>query len=242
MSTSVIPQLRRDDPLGLGHALAACLKSSIVAGELGAGDRVPSEAQLGRTYDVSRTVVREAVSQLKAEGLVETFQGRGSFVASAGPARSESNTEPLIVDLSVSRSARDIMELRRGFEPESAALAAGRRTDSDLVRIDAALADLENAIETGTSTIAADFAVHRAIATASGNPLVLSLISALGTQGVLLQRASLHDDVDVVSDQHGNLLRFEHRQIRDAVARGDAEGARATMFSHLSRSLGSIHD
>lgn len=73
--------LRRDDPRGLAHAVAARLRTAIADGALTPGAKVPSEAQLSRGYEVSRTVVREAVSQLRAEGLVETFQGRGSFIA-----------------------------------------------------------------------------------------------------------------------------------------------------------------
>ncbi len=241
MNEKAKSSLRRDDPRGLSHALAVRLKSAIAAGDLASGDRVPSEAELGRTYDVSRTVVREAVSQLRAEGLVETYQGRGSYIATSNSAAPTKASQPLMVDLSVSRSARDIMELRRGVEPESAALAASRRCDADLISIDRALADFEHAVDTQSSTIAADFALHCAIAMASGNPLIVSLISALGTEAVLLQRASLHEEVDVSAARHGELLRFEHRQIRDAVARGDAEAARAAMFSHLSRSLASIH-
>ncbi len=232
--------LRRDDPRGLSHALAVRLKSDIAAGHLVSGDQVPSEAELGRTYGVSRTVVREAVSQLRAEGLVETFHGRGSYIAAASALPKASSGEPFTVDLSVSHSARDMMELRRGIETEAAALAARRHSPSDIMSIDRALTDFDDAVAAHSSTIAADFAIHLGIAVASGNPLIISLISALGSQSVLLQRASLHDDVDVTSREHGQLLQYEHRQIRNAIARGDVEGARSAMFSHLARSLSGI--
>ena len=234
-------RLRRDGPRGLSHSLAVRLKSEIAAGNLAAGDRVPSEAELGRTYEVSRTVVREAVSQLRAEGLVETFQGRGSFIAAAGPmAGRGDDAESFTLDLSASRSARDVMELRLGLETQAAVLAAQRHRAIDLTGIDRALADFEHAVATRNSTIAADFAIHRAVAVASGNSLIVEIISALGSQSVLLQRASLDEETDVMSLEHGELLRHEHRQIRDAIARGDSEGARAAMFTHLARSIAAL--
>lgn len=241
MDDNVGSRLRRDDPRGLSHALAVRLKADVAAGNLVPGDQVPSEAELGRTYSVSRTVVREAVSQLRAEGLVETFQGRGSFIAAAS-SFSPMAEGPFTVDLSISHSAQDLMELRRGVETEAAALAAVRHSPVDITSIDRALADFEDAVAQRRSTIAADFDIHLGVAMASGNPLVVSLMSALGSQAVLRQRASLHEDMDVVSEQHGRLLQYEHRQIRDAIARGDAEGARAAMFSHLARSLAGINE
>ncbi len=242
MNENTGSHLRRDDPRGLSHALAVKLKADVAAGNLIPGDRVPSEAELGRTYGVSRTVVREAVSQLRAEGLVETFQGRGSFIAAARAFSLAASDGAFAVDLSVSHSAQDLMELRRGVETEAAALAALHHSPADIAGIDRALADFDHAVAQRSSTISADFEIHLGVAMASGNPLIVSLMSALGSRAVLLQRASLHDEMDVVSEQHGLLLQHEHRQIRDAIARGDAEGARAAMFSHLARSLAGINE
>ena len=64
----------------LAQRVVAGLKDKILAGDLPPGRKLPSEAELIEEFGVSRTVVREAVSRLQAEGLVETFQGRGSFV------------------------------------------------------------------------------------------------------------------------------------------------------------------
>ena len=64
----------------LAQRVVAGLKDKILTGDLPPGRKLPSEAELIDEYQVSRTVVREAVTRLRAEGLVETFQGRGSFV------------------------------------------------------------------------------------------------------------------------------------------------------------------
>ena len=229
--------LRRDDPRGLAHAVAARLRTAIADGALTPGAKVPSEAQLSRGYEVSRTVVREAVSQLRAEGLVETFQGRGSFVAAAPGARGGRADGGIV--LPVRRSARDVMELRLAIECEAAALAARRRTRAQIEVLDRALADLRQAVRTGGGVVGPDWAIHMAVAVASGNPLLIGVMESLGAQSVLRHRASV-DDVDLVDPEHGALLVHEHAAIRDAVERGDADAARSAVRVHLGRSLASL--
>src|SRR5688500_11459188 len=106
------------------HVVAG-LKDKILSGELAPGAKLPSEAELVEEYAVSRTVVREAVSRLQAEGLVETFQGRGSFVLAVPEPSS------FTLETSAIRSHRDalaMVDFRIGVETEAAALAAGRVT------------------------------------------------------------------------------------------------------------------
>lgn len=229
--------LGRDDPRGLAHAVAARLRSAIADGVLAPGARVPSEAQLSQGYEVSRTVVREAVSQLRAEGLVETFQGRGSFIAAAPGARGGRADSGIV--LPVRRSARDVMELRLAIECEAAALAARRRTRAQIEVLDRALADLRQAVRTGGGVVGPDWAIHMAVAVASGNPLLIGVMESLGAQSVLRHRASV-DDIDLVDPEHGALLVHEHAAIRDAVERGDADAARSAVRVHLGRSLASL--
>lgn len=229
--------LGRDDPRGLAHAVAARLRSAIADGVLAPGARVPSEAQLSQGYEVSRTVVREAVSQLRAEGLVETFQGRGSFIAATPGARGGRADGGIV--LPVRRSARDVMELRLAIECEAAALAARRRTRAQIEVLDRALADLRQAVRTGGGVVGPDWAIHMAVAVASGNPLLIGVMESLGAQSVLRHRASV-DDVDLVDPEHGALLVHEHAAIRDAVERGDADAARSAVRVHLGRSLASL--
>lgn len=229
--------LGRDDPRGLAHAVAARLRSAIADGVLAPGARVPSEAQLSQGYEVSRTVVREAVSQLRAEGLVETFQGRGSFIAATPGARGGRADGGIV--LPVRRSARDVMELRLAIECEAAALAARRRTRAQIEVLDRALADLRQAVRTGGGAVGPDWAIHMAVAVASGNPLLIGVMESLGAQSVLRHRASV-DDVGLADPEHGALLVHEHAAIRDAVERGDADAARSAMRVHLGRSLASL--
>ena len=107
----------------LAQRVVAGLKGKILAGDLPPGHKLPSEAELIGEYGVSRTVIREAVSRLRAEGLVETFQGRGSFVLAMPEPTS------FTVESAAIRSHRDVLDMldfRLGIECEAAALAAAR--------------------------------------------------------------------------------------------------------------------
>ncbi|MFE7227973.1 FadR/GntR family transcriptional regulator, partial [Nocardioides sp. NPDC057577] len=103
---------------GLADRVVSGIKDQILAGDLAPGEKLPSESDLVGTYGVSRTVAREAVTRLRAEGLVETFQGRGSFVL-AVPAPS-----PFALESSAIRTQHDVLDMvdfRLGVECEAAA-------------------------------------------------------------------------------------------------------------------------
>ena len=109
----------------LSAGVVAGLKDKILAGDLAPGAKLPSESELIEEYAVSRTVVREAVTRLRAEGLVETQQGRGSFVL-AVPESSSFNVESSAI-----RTQADVLamlDFRIGVESEAAALAALHHT------------------------------------------------------------------------------------------------------------------
>src|SRR3954470_2174278 len=120
----------------LSRGLFEQLAEQIKSGRLVAGARLPTEEELSRAAKVSRTGVREAVAALRAEGLVITRRGVGAFV-SAEPQRAPFRIEP--ERLKTIADILNVMELRLGVEIESAGLAAGRATKSDVKAIGAAL-------------------------------------------------------------------------------------------------------
>src|SRR5215204_6233304 len=123
-------------PPRLTHELIERLTADIVGGRLPAGSRLPTEQQLIAAAGVSRTVVREAVAALRAEGLVVTRQGVGAFV-SAAPQQA-----PFRIDADRMHDLEEIlyvMELRLCVEMESAGLAAERASRAQVRSIDAAL-------------------------------------------------------------------------------------------------------
>src|SRR5215217_5801019 len=115
-------------PRSLTHALIERLTFEITSGKLPTGARLPTEQEMIAATGVSRTVVREAVAALRAEGLVVTRQGAGVFVAEGG--RRPFRIEP--ADLNSLREVLQVMELRTGIEIEAAGLAAERAESSSL--------------------------------------------------------------------------------------------------------------
>ena len=206
----------------------AVLKDMILAGDLAPGAKLPSEAELIEEYAVSRTVVREAVTRLRAEGLVETHQGRGSFVLAVPEASS------FTVEASAIRSHADVMamiDFRLGVESEAAALAAVHHTSSDVEAISAAMEGFVRAGHEGA--VEADFAFHLAIARATGNRFYVDLLGSLGPMMIMLPRTRLGAAYSMTDATHVERVQREHDNVAAAVLAGDVETARAAMRVHL---------
>jgi GntR family transcriptional repressor for pyruvate dehydrogenase complex len=212
----------------LTQAVVDGLKARILRGELSAGGKLPSEKELIDAYDVSRTVVREAVSRLQAEGLVETFQGRGSFVL-AVPEPSSFRLEQSAI-----RSHADVLamiDFRLGVESEAAALAAARAGARGRNAVEQAMAAF---VDAGPDhAVEADFRFHRAVAAASQNRFYVGLLDSLGPMMVMLPRTRLGEEYSLTDAAHVDRVRREHDTIAQAVLAGDVETARWTMRVHL---------
>jgi len=218
----------------LSRGLFEQLAEQIKSGRLAPGERLPTEQELTRAARVSRTVVREAVAALRAEGLVVTRQGVGAFV-SAAPQHA-----PFRIDPERMESLDDIlnvMELRVGVEIESAGLAAERATKPQVRAIVAALEALDRAAESGKSAIDEDLEFHRAIAAATGNPEFARFLQFIGRH--LIPRRSVSGLPESMGGQrvYLELIQEEHRRIADAIRDGDPKAAREAMRRHLTRSL-----
>jgi GntR family transcriptional repressor for pyruvate dehydrogenase complex len=226
-----VTELDRDTGRGLAHELVERLKEKILGGEIEPGRKLPAESSLMAEYAVSRTVVREAISRLQAAGLVETFQGRGSFVLALPEA---TTFEPTRI-----RSHRDVLDMldfRIGVETEAAALAALRRTDHQLKAIERALKTFKSAAGNPARAVEADFAFHLKIAAASGNRFYTELLGSLGPMMIMLPRTRLDPSYELTDATHFTRVTLEHENIHDAIARADAEAARAAVRVHLSNS------
>ncbi|HEY6003738.1 MAG TPA: FCD domain-containing protein [Anaeromyxobacter sp.] len=213
----------------LADEVTGALVRLVRAGEVRAGERLPSEKQMSERFGVSRTVVREAVSRLKSEGLVESHQGKGAFVRAASPdvpfriARRGADTV---------RSVLQIVELRTGLEAEAAALAAARRTEAEMKGIRRALRSLEGCADGGSEAgVEADQAFHRAIARATGNPHYVALWDFIGrflTSAMRVTRAYEARHAELVEQ-----VKREHEALAKAIAERDPEAARAAARRHL---------
>ncbi|MBX9591873.1 MAG: FadR family transcriptional regulator [Hyphomonadaceae bacterium] len=209
------------------------IAKEIRGGRLAPGARLPTEQALMTAMGVSRTVVREAVAALRADGLVTTRQGSGAYVADA-------SRVPFRIDprgLSTIEDVLEVMELRLALEVEAAALAAERMTPQRLLPITRALRAIEDAIRKGEAAVNEDFAFHRAIAEASGNGRFAELLEFLGRH--VIPRQSVRVALVTPAEQRQYLMRIqqEHARIYAGIRDGDPGEARKAMRSHLRRGL-----
>lgn len=216
------PIVRREH---LPTRIAADFAQRIRGGSLQPGDKLPTEQVLSRTLGVSRTVVREAIAQLRSEGLVETRQGVGAFVAqSPGQIRLQSGGD---MDR---HQFTDLYQLRVPLEIEAAGIAAENRGDDDLRAIDEALDRMSSQDEWETEGVTADLDFHRRIAQATGNEYFVQFI------GVIADRVA-HVIVAGRSHMQAHAIFAhtiaEHTAIRDAIRDRDPKAARAAMRAHL---------
>ena len=216
----------------------------IRGGELKPGQRVPPEPALMREFGVSRSVVREAVSRLQANGLVRTRHGVGSFVLAPQPDGSPLQAPDAVLKL---QQKLAMLELRLSLESDAAALAAQRRTPEQLAAMESALDDFDRQHTTGEGTVEADFRFHELIAQATGNEYFAHVLRSMGTATITrgaarparpasVPKAPRFGEPTPQLRSGKEITAQEHRAVFDAIARGDAAMARAAMYMHLNNS------
>src|SRR5882724_197059 len=217
-------------PRSLTSELVARLTDDITSGKIPPGSRLPTEQEMITATGVSRTVVREAVAALRADGLVITRQGIGAFVP-------ENARRPLRIEfdrLSPLRAVLDVMELRTGIEIESAGLAAERASAPQVRKIVDCLEAISAAIKRGEDAIVQDFALHCSIADATGNPQFRRFLEHLGQ--FIIPRETIRGGPGIPRRTYGETFQQEHRDIVQAIRAGAVSPARAAMRRHLLNS------
>jgi GntR family transcriptional repressor for pyruvate dehydrogenase complex len=230
-SAGAAAQNRR--PRGLVNEIVDSLAVSIRAGQFQPGDKLPTEAEIMVRFDVSRTVVREALSRLQASSLVETRHGIGTFVLAA---HDSGNFKITAEDFATVDDVISVLELRISLETEAAGLAAQRRTDDNLRAMEAALQAFQDAIDADSDGIPPDFQFHMEVARSTGNRHFADLMTYLGT--MIIPRTRVNTALSAPEGRLSYLQRVhsEHESICNAIRNRDAEGARAAMRTHLSNS------
>lgn len=200
------------------EAVLAYLRRAIERGEYAVGDKLPSEAALSKEFEVSRSVIREALRGLQALGLTVSRTGKGTFVTATGPAEN-----PTFGDY----SARDLIEVRRHVEIPVAGYAALRR-DADHLDLLGHLAERMELETDNTAWVALDSLFHITIAQASGNPVFAKVIEEI-RDALARQSAFLNQLGDRRAESN-----VEHRRIVTAITEGSEEAAVAAMTAHLA--------
>ncbi len=225
----------------LSGKLIRAISERIETGQYHIGDRLPSEQEMIEEFGVSRTVVREAIANLKANGMVNTVQGLGAFVIR--PDKPSTFKIEEAANMTVAQEMLRVLELRFAVESEAVALAAQRRTEAHLATMRKTLEDMRVAAtgttelpDVGEKAALADIAFHRSIADATGNPHFLRLFNHMGEY--MLSRSRMQTfkfGGGSVSEYLARTL-AEHERIYQAIAAQDADTARAALRLHLAGS------
>jgi GntR family transcriptional repressor for pyruvate dehydrogenase complex len=215
-------------PERLYEQIVSQIEQRIVAGELKAGDQLPSEYELAKQFAVSRTAVREAIKTLREKRLVEIRPGRGTFIINGMPDAMR-HSLGLLMRFGSVNGFSNLVEVREILEPEIAALAATRITEEYIAGMREALEIMETALDNVEVFAEADLDFHLALAEATQNPIIPVLVDSI---------------IDLLREQrkrigfvNGGLQRGQshHKKILDAVIRRDPQAARQAMQDHLEQ-------
>lgn len=201
------------------------LRQQITSGSWEVGARIPAEPELTELIGVGRNTVREAVQSLVHAGMLERRQGSGTYVISNSELGNAMGRQI------AGAHQRDVLEVRRSLEVEAARLAALRRTDAQVAEL-RTLQDRRAAAYAGGELdrmVEADLVLHRTIARAAHNPVLLALyenlLDAIGENIRFNFEHPAHDD-----DSHHALV--------EAIATGDAARAMQEIDDYLSELIG----
>ncbi len=218
---------------GLVNEVVESLAASIREGAIQPGDKLPTESEIVAQFDVSRTVVREAISRLQANRLVETRHGVGTFALAP---QSSGNFQIVDVDFATVADVIALLELRISLETEAAGLAAQRRTEANLQAMQIMLDAFQTSIEEDSDAVPSDFAFHMEVAKATGNRHFADLMAYLGT--MIIPRTRINTASSAPEGRLNYLRRVhgEHEYIFNAIRNQDVDSARAAMRTHLANS------
>jgi len=233
MDTNIAPTSIRGPKPKLSAKVITALRAQLASGEIGPGKKLPTEQRLTQKFGVSRTVIREAIAALAADGLVQARQGAGVFAIGTASSTLGAMAAEMGNKISI---AINVLEVRMGIEIESAGLAAKRRNPSQDAAIHEAFYEFERLLSYGLATGKTDFAFHRAIAVATNNPFYVEVLDALGSRTIPCDTTSPWGTDSVLTRDYQTGLQVEHAKILKAISASDADAARDAMRTHLSNS------
>lgn len=218
----------------LSTIVAESLAERIRSGGLRPGAQLPTEVELCKEYDVSRTVVREAVARLRSDGMVIPQQGRGMFVSEAPSPRTFSISDEALRSLPETIA---LLELRLSVEVEAAGLCAERRTETEAASIRRLMEQTDARHDDPSATqIHYDYDFHLTVAKATRNELMHGFLVYL--RPLIVPRFQLGHIVGPdLKEAYYARIHAEHETIVGAIERKDGPGARKAMRAHLANSL-----
>lgn len=213
--------------------VASSISREIAEGRLKPGDQLPTEQALAKTFGVSRNVVREAIARLRSENRVWSKQGRGAFVAEVG------NSPVLAIaddDLRAGEAFASLFELRGIIEVQGAALAAARRSETDVAEMKKCASAMTSAPYGSVAWLKEDVSFHLAIANATQNTYIVQLLNFVAER----VRESILASAGKRSDEMAQLTIGEHNRILKAIEARDGRAAAAAMRVHLDNAAARV--
>ncbi|PYG26376.1 FadR/GntR family transcriptional regulator [Pelagimonas varians] len=232
-------------PRSLPDEVAQSVMSAIATGALKPGDKLPSEAELSANFNVARTVVREAISLLKFDGVVDSRRGVGAFVANREE-RTSFRISPACFEKR--REIIKLLQLRTSVQSGAAALAAELRSDTQMEVIEAVLQELlvanakgpEDALE---ERVEAELRLYRLITAASENEYFCDVVNMIEANIQNYLRSAFMKNAAASEFEPGAIM--EHKAVVAAIKNKAPEAARAatrTRFTNASNSLAARQD
>jgi DNA-binding FadR family transcriptional regulator len=203
----------------------------IIEGEYREGERLPTEHALAEQFATSRPTVREALAQLRADGIIATRHGSGTTVV-----RRPDPDVRRFAPLETLSDIRRCYEYRVVVESGAAALAAQTADDGDIAAIRAEWENLEQIVETAGIGAKDDFAFHLAVTRASKNQFFVSALSSIHEQMVFSMNLSRNLSL-VKSVERQRLVQREHLEVLEAIQQRDPERAARAMREHLEHAI-----
>lgn len=209
------------------------IRKLIVEGTLAPGDQLLPERQLAEKLGVSRTAVREALTALATEGLLEITPGSGAYVKDV---KIDDLIDPFAtIILKEIDSIFDLLEARLVVETGAARLAAQRAERADLYDMHELVRDMENDVREGRNTDESDSQFHFSLVRSAHNPVILNLMTML--MGLMKDYYGPSRQ-KLVNQQKNRLLWSEqHGRVYEAIKNRDAEAAAAAVAEHLMTTI-----
>lgn len=215
-------RIRRD---ALSDQVVQQIGEWILTGKFVAGEILPSEQALSDQFEVSKTVVREAMKVLSSKGLLSIRQGIGTTVS---PKERWQPFDPLVLRYTQGgTNFYDLIQLRQIIEPEVAAMASKHNENQAFLQLLHDLSEKGGQVQTVEDHVHFDVSFHQALADATGNQLLVIMMNSIGQFLRASRQALFH--VPGALERSVNY----HREIYEAVARGDEEASRDAMKRHL---------
>lgn len=221
----------------LSDIIMSQMEGLIVDGTWAAGERLPSERELAKQFDVSRPSLREAIQKLEVKGLVSRRQGGGTFVSGG---LHQQVTDPLYELLATHPESQfDLLEFRHALEGVSAFYAALRGNDADHQRIQQAFSEASETVDEDTQVQAAALMkFYVAVTEASHNVVLLHLVR--GMQELLME--NMRQNLEVLNSRSETRAQLQkHRaSIVEAILAGQPVQARDACHQHLAYIEGTL--